>query len=88
LIPSLVLGGLWAIIHEQKQTSSLGRSKDGTEHFRRDLSRIKHTSQRIEQNGDPSNHEISKQKAGYQPLRLDSKLRAWGAVDRHNIPKG
>jgi len=26
--------------------------------------------------------------AEYQPLRLDSKPRAWGAVDRHNIPKG
>jgi len=26
--------------------------------------------------------------AEHQPLRLDSKPRAWGAVDRHNIPKG
>jgi len=24
----------------------------------------------------------------HQPLRLDYKPRAWGAVDRHNIPKG
>jgi len=42
----------------------------------------------MKQSGDSSNHEISKQIAGYQPLRLDSKPRAWGAVDRHNIPKG
>jgi len=26
--------------------------------------------------------------AEHQPLHLDSKPRAWGAVDRHNIPKG
>jgi len=42
----------------------------------------------MEQSGDTSNHEISKQIAGYQSLCLDSKPHAWGAVDRHNIPKG
>jgi len=26
--------------------------------------------------------------AEHQPLHLDSKPHAWGAVDRHNIPKG
>jgi len=38
--------------------------------------------------GDSSSYKISKQTAEYQPLRLDSKSRAWGVVDRYNIPKG
>jgi len=42
----------------------------------------------MKQSGDSSSHKISKQTAGHQPLRLDSKPRAWGAVDCHNIPKG
>jgi len=63
-------------------------SKDRIERPRRDLSRVGHTSQRSEQSNVSNNHRISKQKAGYEPLRLDSKPRAWGTVDRHNIPKG
>jgi len=42
----------------------------------------------MKQSGDSSSHKISKQTAVHQTLRLDSKPRAWGAVDRHNIPKG
>jgi len=42
----------------------------------------------MKQSGDSSSHKISKQTAEHQPLRLDSKPRAWGALDRHNIPKG
>jgi len=42
----------------------------------------------MKKSGETNSHTILKQTVEYQPLRLDSKSRAWGAVDSHNIPKG
>jgi len=60
LITSLVLGGLWTIIPEKTQISSLGGSTDGIEHPMQAFSRIGHVIQKIKQSGDSSNHQISK----------------------------
>jgi len=68
-----VLGGLWTIIPEQEANLVPQGSKAGVEHLRQDLSRT---------------DKISNKTAVHQPLRLDSKPRAWGTMDRHNISKG
>ena len=71
-----MLGVLWTIIPERGKVSPLGALR---------LDRAPWVGPFKTNEDHP---KFQNKIAEHQPLRLDSKPRAWGAVDRHNIPKG